>query len=255
MHAQSVSTLTGARASGLGNASSCLTDEWSVFNNVGAISKVKETTFGLSFDDRPQLKAANRLALTYVNPLKFGVIGAGLFHFGDEIYNEQIISLAFGSSIGITSLGAKINCIQYSASGFGSKRVMTLSFGALTQLTPQLCVGMYAININQPSISKSENEKLPTLLIAAIAFTPSEKIFITTEIEKDLLYKPKWKTGLEYQAHKKIFFRTGFNINADAIFFGIGFKQKKFKFDYAYCREPNSGGSQQVSTSYKFTSK
>lgn len=254
-NAQSVATLTGARANGIGNASSCLADEWSIFNNIAGLAKVKETTLGFSCDARPQLKAANRIALTYVNPIKFGVVGFGLFHFGDPGYNEQVASFAFSNTFGITSLGVKANYIQYNAEGFGARRVLSLSLGALTQLTPQLCIGIYALNINKPKISDSENERIPALLIAGLGFTPSEKILITTEIEKDLLYKPKWKTGLEYQAHKKIFFRTGFTINSDAIYFGLGFQPKKLKLDYAYGYNPNTGGSHQASVAYKFASK
>lgn len=251
-HSQSAATLIGARANGVGNASTCLKDEWSIFNNVGALSKVKETTLGFTCDSRPQLKAGNRAALVYASPTRFGVAGIGLLSFGDQLYNEQIASVAFSNAFGITSLGAKVNCIQYSVEGFGSKRVVSVSLGALTQLTPQLCIGIYAVNINQPKISNSENERLPAKLMAGLGFTASDKILLTTEIEKDLLYTPKWKTGIEYRASKKIFFRTGFSVNTDAIFFGLGFQPKKFKLDYAYGYEPNSGGSHQASVSYKF---
>ncbi len=253
--AQSASTILGARANGIGNGSSCLKDEWSIFNNVGGLAQVKESTVGVTCDARPQLKGSNRMGLVYANPLKFGVVGIGLFHFGDQLYNEQIASLAFGNTFGITSLGAKVSCIQYSAEGFGIKRVASVTVGALTQLTPQLCIGVYAVNITQPKISDSENERLPALFIGGVGFTPSEKILITSEIEKNLLYKPKWKTGLEYQAHKKIFFRAGFNVNPDAIFLGLGFHPKKFKLDYAYSYQPNAGGNHQASVSYKFASR
>ena len=41
-HAQSVSTLVGARAAGMGYASSVLVDETALFNNVGAMAENKK---------------------------------------------------------------------------------------------------------------------------------------------------------------------------------------------------------------------
>jgi hypothetical protein len=83
-------------------------------------------------------------------------------------------------------------------------------------------------------------------LVAGISFKPTDKVFIATEIEKDLEYDPIWKMGLEYKFHEKFCARTGYNLNPNAAFFGLGFKTKKFAIDYAlatqYILKPQSPG-------------
>jgi len=255
LEAQSVSTLIGARANGIGYASSCVTDEWSIFNNIGGLGKVKGTTAGFSYDARTTLRSANRMATVLAVPMKLGVVGAGVFRFGDDLYSEQILSTGFSNTFGIASLGIKLNYIQYRIQGFGSKGVPSISFGGVTQLTRQLSIGVHIINLNQPQISELNDQRIPTLLIAGIAFKPDDKVFLTTEIEKDLDYNAIWKAGLEYVAHKKVSFRTGFNLHPSAGFFGIGLKPKNFLVDYAFQYDPNLGGSHQASVGYKLYAK
>jgi len=251
-HAQSSSTLMGARASSMGYASSCLDDEWSILNNIGGLSKVNAATAAFTYDAQPSFKPFNKAAAVFAVPLKFGVAGLGVYRFGDNIYNEQILTAGFASTFGLASLGLKLNYVQYNAEGFGRKGVLSFSLGGIAELTPQLSVGAHIININQPKISDVDDERLPTILIAGISFKLSHKTFVTLEVEKDVDYKPTWKTGLEYQVHKKFIFRTGVNIHPNAGFFGLGFKPKKFSLDYAYHYRPDLGARHQATVGYKF---
>ena len=252
-NAQSSSTLIGARANSVGYASSCLEDEWSIFNNIAGLANVEKVSAAFAYDAQPSFKPFNRAAAVCAVPLKFGVAGVGVFRFGDKLYNEQILTAGFSNTFGLASLGLKVNYIQYNAEGFGRKGVLSLSFGGIAKLTEKILIGAHIININQPKISASENEKLPTVLITGILFKLSPKTFITTELEKDLEYPVLWKTGFEYQVHKKFIFRTGFNINPHAGFFGLGFRPKKFKLDYTYQNSFSIGTRHQASVAYIFS--
>jgi hypothetical protein len=256
VRAQSVPTTIGARASGIGNTSTITADEWSMFNNVGSLSKTTSTVAGFSYESRPYLSGANRMAFVFAKPLKIGVAGIGLFRFGDAIYNEQIISTGYSNSFGLASLGLKINYIQYCASGFGSKSLLTISAGGLAQLTPIISVGVHITNLNQQKISDdSDKEYIPTTLTAGVGIKASDKVLIITEIEKDLSYSPIVKFGMEYRVHKKVAFRTGFNTNPSSGFFGMGFKASKFLIDYSFRYEPNLGGSHQATIGYIINTK
>jgi hypothetical protein len=98
----------------------------------------------------------------------------------------------------------------------------------------------------------SESEKLPTKLLAGIGFNPIEKIFITTEIEKDLDYDAVWKAGIEYKFHSKFSVRTGYNVNPDQLFFGLGFTTKRFILDYAVQYNALLSLAHQASIRYQF---
>lgn len=182
--------------------------------------------------------------------MPIGVITGGIYRFGDDLYNEHLISAGFASKFGLASLGAQVNYVQYSATGFGTKGVVTVNLGGIAELTPHLVIGAYVINLNQPEISSEE--KLPTKLVAGLGFKPIEKVFIALEIEKDLDFDPTWKTGIEYAFHKKFSARTGFNLHPNTGFFGLGFKTKKFLIDYAIQYNVQLGISHQATIGYQF---
>jgi hypothetical protein len=253
--AQSTSTLMGARQLGMANASSVTADEWSLWNNVGGIGKVKERAVAVAYEATPTLVGANRKALVATNPFGFGTLAVGAFRFGDNVYSEQLISIGFGNQVGITALGAKANIVQYRAEGFGTRTALSFDFGGITQITPLISIGAYITNLTQSSFSGSDNYRLPTRLTVGLGLKPTEKIFIATELEKDLDFKPTWRTGIEYTALKNFFIRTGFNFNPQNIYFGLGGKKKNITFDYALRYHQLLGTSHQISAAYFLTSK
>lgn len=252
-NSQSASTLLGARANGIGYATSTLFDTWNVFGNIAGTSKLKNLSVACTYDAHPSLAGANRTAAALIIPTTTGAISAGAFRFGDDLYNEQILTAGFSNQFGLAALGTQVNYIQYRTEGFGSKSVLTVNFGGIAELTPHISVGAYIQNINQPELN--EIEKLPTKLVAGIGLKPTEKVFIATEIEKDIEYAATWKTGLEYKFNKKFSARTGYNINPNAAFFGLGFISKHISIDYALQHSSSLSLSHQASIAYQLKSK
>lgn len=252
---QSISTSMGGRAAGMGFASSALSDEWSLFNNPGSLGQQNQITAAAAYEIRPDLLTTNRLVFNFQTPLKWGALAAGVFRFGDDLYNEQIISAGYGNKLGIATLGLKVSYVQYRAEGFQTTGAVSLDFGGLVKLTDHLLVGAYITNLTQSSYhTEGGYENLPTRLTAGITYTPSKSLLITTELDKDIDYEAIWRTGLEYSYKEKIFFRTGFNLNPQAAFAGLGGRTKKIKADYAITFNPYSGMAHHVSVNY-FVSK
>ncbi len=244
----------GARAQSLGFTSSCLTDTWSIFNNIGGLAGTNQTTAAFTYQARPCLSAFNSMAAVIATPLSYGVAGAGIFRFGDDLYNEQIITAGYSNTFGLASLGIKASYIQYNVQGYGRKAVWSVSAGGIAHLTPLFSVGAYIVNLNQPTLAE-DGEKLPTRLVAGITFMPTDKVLIAAEIQKDLEYIPTWKAGFEYTPYKKIAFRTGVTLQPSAGYLGIGFKPGKFILDYAFSHTTNVGASHQATVSYRLTGK
>jgi hypothetical protein len=242
----------GARSSGLSHASSCLKDEWSLFNNVAGLADLKKTAASFTYDTQPGFAPFNKMASVFSMPISPGVAAVGFFRFGDELYNEQVLTIGFANTYGLASLGVKVNYIQYTASGFGSKGVFSVSFGGIAKVAEKISVGAHVININQPDISKNENEKLPTILVLGIGAQITTQAFFATELEKDLDHPLKWKTGIEYKPFKNFAARTGFSINPGMLFFGFGFHKTKFSLDYAYQHNFVIGSRHQATVGYFF---
>jgi hypothetical protein len=253
-HAQSVNTLMGARSSGLAQASTTLKDEWSLFNNVGTLAKVEKLSTAFAYEVRPSLQGTNRMAAILNAPFKFGTFGIGLFRFGDDLYSEQLVSAGFSNQFGIASLGVKVNYIQYRAEGFGTKTAWSINFGGLAQITEKIAIGAYITNLNQPKLSVQNDERIPTSLTAGIGFKPTNKILLLAEVVKDLEYDPTMKAALEYTIHKKVFVRTGFNLQPDVGYFGLGFLSQQLRLDYSIAYSSTIRFTHQASAIY-FISK
>jgi hypothetical protein len=250
---QSSSTLLGARSMGMGFSSSTLADEWSLFNNVAGLGKTRNASSNFTYEIRPALPGANRLAASLLMPTKLTAIGVGIFRFGDDIYSENLVCLGLGNTIGNTSLGVRTSYIQYRAEGFGTSAALSLDFGGISQLTPQISVGAYITNLTQSKLSDTDNQRLPTKLVVGLGFKPSDKIFLITDIEKDLEYKATWHGGFEYAVYKKIFFRTGFCMNPNSANVGLGGQKKNLKVDYALAFNQWTGPAHQASVVYLFS--
>jgi hypothetical protein len=245
----------GARNGGLAYASACSDDQWGLFNNVAGIANAKSLSAAFAYEAVPSFRSFDRMAATVVIPSKFVVAGAGFFRFGDDLYNEQILTVGFANTFGIASLGIKGNYVQYSIEGFGSRGFATVSVGGIARFTKHLSIGAHILNINPPKLSRHSDESLPTKLTIGIAVKPSDKLLMTTELEKDLSFALKWKTGIEYAVNKKFWARTGYIFQPQHIFFGVGFKAKKIQIDYCLQITNVVGTGHQVSVAYQIKTR
>jgi hypothetical protein len=250
--AQSASQQMGARAHGMAFASGCLTDIWSLHNNVAGLAKTDRASAAFAYHAVPSFRFFDRMAAVFAAPIKSGAVAAGVFRFGDDLYSEQILSLGFANTFGLAALGLRADYMQYRAEGMATTAAFTVSFGGIATITNDLTFGAHIAHINQPIINELTEERIPTILTAAVACKLSQKLLLTNEIEKDVAHTPVWKSGLEYKIVKKVALRTGFNLNPQSGFFGIGFNSRRLDFDYALQLNDALGASHQASVIYQF---
>ncbi len=230
--AQSVYPAIGARAHAMGYSATCSRDGWSVFNNPAGLADFNAVETGVGAERIPGFSSFDRISAFAVVPLKLGATAFGAYRFGDDLYNEQLITFGYANCFGLASLGAAFRYIRLNTEGFGGKSVASVSAGGIAELTPWLLVGAKITNIVQPELG--EGERLPTMMSAAIAVRYSSKFVATLEIEKDLDYEPVVKAGTEYVFNKKFAIRSGFNLNPAAVFGGFGISRSRFNVDYAF---------------------
>ncbi len=216
----------------MGYSATCSRDGWSIFNNPAGLAGITATEAGVGFERIAGFPSFDRLGAFAVLPWKIGATAIGASRFGDDLYNEQLITFGYANRFGLASLGAAIRYIRFHTEGFGGKSVASVSAGGIAEITPWLLAGARITNIIQPELA--EGERLPTLMSAAIAITHRKKFLATLEIEKDLDYEPVIKAGTEYVFHKKFAVRSGFNLNPAAVFGGFGITRSRFTIDYAF---------------------
>lgn len=246
---QSVPPPLGARATGIGQIGSVIADEGSLFGNSGALGRLEASSVFFSCLVRPSIPGANQAAASISLLSRFGVAGIGVASFGDEVYSEQTATAGFANKLGLASLGISASLIQFRAGGHETRNALSINCGGIARITNKIVVGAYIVNINQAVIAPEE--RLPVRLIAGIGFYPEEHVLIAAEVEKHIDFTPTWKGGLEYVIRKKIFFRTGFNINPNSAHGGIGVKWRRLRIDFSTSFNRALGGVYQASAVWR----
>ncbi len=244
----------GARAAALGNASVTLPDLWALHNNIAGISDLMQPQAGAYAENRFGVRAFTTVALLGVYPTKkYGVYGLSLSRFGDELYNRQHVGIGAAHKLGQFSVGAKVDVWQVSVQGYGSRKAVTLAIGGQAKIVPGLYFGAHAYNINQAKLTAFEDERLPTVMKVGLGYTPSKKLLLLAETEKNIDHDATFKAGIEYQLlPDKFILRTGFQTLTNTLNFGAGFVARQFIVDYAFGNTTHLGNSHHLSVSYSF---
>lgn len=252
---QNGSVQIGAKPAGLGYSYAAISDSWAIFYNPAGLSKIDETEVLFSFENKFNIEGLNTLGSAFITTWDIGSLGLSLFRFGDDIYNEQLISFSYANTFGITSLGIRINYFQYFSEITENRHALSIDFGGITTLNDQLNFGAYIKNINQAKISGESDQNIPVILNAGFSYQPTNQLKINAEIEKDIDFDPGARIGLEYTFLKRLKVRSGVLTYPYTNYFGLGFNTTKLNIDYSITLNGTLGLSHQASISYQLRKK
>jgi hypothetical protein len=245
---QNVLLGNGARNEGLARTCALANDEWSLWRNPAGLKSLSSLSLAFSARQPQWMPASNQLAMV-VMPIRSTALSAGVGRFGDDIYNEHLVSLGAAHQVGITSVGLRADMFQLHIEGEDIRRTVGISLGVITDITPRLKLGASARNINLPSWA--EGQPLPVLINAGLMYTPTPSFSFIAEIEKNTGHDPTIKAALEYSMRDKFFARTGYNLFPNAAFAGLGMRTWKLGFDYALCFGSPPGNAHVLSVSFR----
>ena len=237
----------------LGGVSSPLSNSWSIFNNPGGLASHSkfDAVFGYQtiFDFAP----FNTVSAGINYNAEFGTTSLGFYRFGDNLFNSTMASLGFGRKIGIISLGAKVNYLQYNIDGFGSKGLAVFEMGAIGEITPKFNFGMHVYNFTQSVISEDTGEKVPVLVRLSAHYKLTPQVNIYAEGEKDIDEAADLRLGLAYRVIKELELRTGFSTETNRMTFGAGIDISRFTVDYAIKANETISATHNFGLTYRFT--
>ena len=200
----------GPKALGMGGVSAVNADVWGVLNNPGGIADAEALAAFVSYRTIFDFAPFNTVSAGVVAPTDLGTAGLGVFRFGDELFNTQMLSISIARKIGIMQLGIKASYLQLNIEGFGSRGVFVADIGGIATLTPELSFGAHIYNFSQSALSAETRERVPTVIRLALSYTPTEAFIFSIEGEKDVDLDPDIKLGLQYQLIESLYLRTGF---------------------------------------------
>ncbi|GAA4028916.1 hypothetical protein GCM10022409_11280 [Hymenobacter glaciei] len=271
----------GARAAALSNASVAIGgDVWSMGNNVAGLGEVQRPTVGFYGENRYFSAGLNVAALNLALPVgrqpaatadaaavmpgaeggsnvpaprpwaRLGVVGLEAQRFGGQLYNETRVGLGYGYRFGQISLGARVDVLQVSIEGLGSRRVAMGTLGGQIEVLPRrLSFGAALYNISQTKLASYQDERVPTILKAGLAYRPGTQVLLLVEAEKDVERDANFKVGLEYRPVPVLAARLGLASLTEQASAGIGVLAGAFQIDYAATFQQALGFSQHLSVS------
>ena len=258
----------GARAIALGNASTILANEvWATTNNAAGLGTITKPTVGIYFENRYLIQSLNVAAVSIALPLgevepasaslparaSRGVLGFEAQRFGGVLYNEIRVGAAYGYRLGVINVGGRLDMLQVSLQDLGSRRAATVSLGGQADVLPQrLSFGMYLYNISQNKLADYQDERVPTVLRAGLAYHASKQVLLVAEAEKDVEHEAGLKAGLEYLPTPAVAIRLGYTSLSQQATGGVGMRAGNFQFDYAAGWHSALGLSQYFSVNWQW---
>lgn len=249
-------TPAGTKSTSLGNQVSNTTDVFSAQNNPAGLGFVKDFGFGLFSERRFLVSGLDLMNASIALPTKTGTFGISANFFGRKEYNEKMMGLSFGKAFGKKfSTGLKFNYLNYAIQEYGQRNLFTFDVGFQYLSNKKVLIGAHLFNPTPIELEKVYGEKIATIMRLGLAYMPVKKLTLLGEIEKDLVFQPNIKFGIEYQIAEKFFLRGGFNSYPLRGTFGFGVHLKQFNLDAGGNYHSFLGITPQLSLSYAFKKK
>lgn len=258
----------GGRAQALGNAAATLSGEvWAGANNAAGLGSLTRPTAGAYLENRYLITSLNVAAAAVALPLgvvepaasglparaSHGVLGLGAQRFGGVLYNETRLGAAYGYRLGVVSIGGRLDMLQVSFQDLGSRRALVASLGGQADILPQrLTLGVHLYNLTQARLANYQDERVPTVLRAGLAYRPGKQVLLLAEAEKDVEHAAGLKAGVEYLPVPAVAVRLGYTSLSQQATGGVGLRAGDFQFDYAAGWHSALGLSQYFSVAWQW---
>jgi hypothetical protein len=244
----------GSRSHSLGNASVAIDDIWAYHHNPANLVSVKKLGFGLSYENRFLLKELQSQGFVVALPLKVGVISFGLQSFGFKNFRTNRLGVGYSMKLAeFLSCGVQLNYHQVRLTdAYGRKDALTAELGLKANITDNWKVAFSVFNLTRTKISEFGEDRLTTLMRLGTQYTFSEKVMLVAELEKNIEFPVRFKTGIEYSPIRKLFLRGGFATQPIELSAGLGYQFKEqFQLDIGSAYHQILGWSPNFSFTYQ----
>lgn len=215
----------GARAAGFGNSSVSLQGINAVFTNQAGLTSVEKLSALAFVGQRYFISELKDFRFGAALPTRSGTFGISAGQFGMEEFKQQKIGFSYARRmLENLSFGAQFDYVNLRIAEYGSRGVLTFEAGLLIQISRQLMAGTHLFSPAKVELAKGES--LPTIYRFGFSYLPSEKVVLSLELEKEISFPLRFKSGFEYRAASSIYLRGGINISPNVATMGLGYTLK-----------------------------
>lgn len=246
-----IPSAVGAEGLAMGGTRTLSQDVSAVFGNQAGLAFIDQTSLTVFGENRFAIANINQFSVGGVLPLKSGAIGIVLQYFGFESYNEQKIGVAYARKLfDKIALSVQLDVLNLRVPFYGNQVNVTTEVGLQLPLNDKLLIGVHTFT--PFTIAITEEDFVPTILAAGIAYQPSKKLRLIAEVEKDIDYPVDFKFGIDYQLLKILALRVGVNTYPVQNSFGIGLNLNNLQIDVATVYHQVLGVTTGFSVGYTF---
>ena len=241
----------GSRGAAMGDASVTFNDINAAYSNPAGVASLELISANAFAERRFNLDAVSIYSAAVCLPTKSGNWGLKMRQQGFSELNEQQFSLIYARKLMPNfQIGGGFSTRFVRAPSYPSTFAYTFEFGVQAQMLKTLRLGVYTYNPIQ--IKHRGNESLASLIKVGLQYSPSEKVNLCVEVEKDVALSATFKTGLEYLVAKNLWLRAGYKFNPSVYSFGVGYAvNKRILIDFAATQHQQLGFSPSISFVYK----
>lgn len=252
-----LSGIAGARSNALGKNSVSLSDFWSIQNNPAGMANYHYLSVGISYENRFLMKELSSYNAALVVPVQIGTFGLSFSRFGFENFNENKLGLAYARTFSpFLKMGLKLDYLLFKFSDeYAKRRTATFELGFQSDITNDLCVGVYIFNPINVKLKTIHNEQVPILFRFGLSYIITKDFLATTEVEYNSDSNLDYRFGLEYNTLKEFYIRIGVNTTPATAGIGVGYTLNRVIIDVSATMNQYTGISFQSSLIFKIKEK
>ena len=248
-----LSGIAGSRSNAMGNFSVALHDFWSIQNNPAGMAEFRTISVGFSYENRFFMKELSFYNGAFLLPVKFGTFGLSFSRFGFENYNENKFGLAFARSFGpYLKMGLKLDYLLFNFNDdYEKQKSATFELGLQSNITDDLCVGVYVFNPHAAKLKTLHYIRLPVVFRFGFSYKVTKDFLACAEAEYNSDKNLDYRFGLEYNALKEFYIRIGVHTSPATATFGVGYTMHRVTIDVSVSMNQFTGVTFQSSLIFK----
>ncbi len=216
----------------MGGSSILQTNAYAALANQAGLAYVTQPSAVLAVVRPYDLAELSQMAAAAVMPSALGSFGLQLHYAGYEAFNEKRVGLAYARPLLNTlAIGVQIDYWNTFIQDYGSTHLVSGQIGILFAISDLLRMAAHVAN-PYPIQRGFGEERIATELRLAADFRPGEKVWLMTEVEKNIYAPPRLRTGLEFSPLSWIVFRGGIATQPFVWGFGTGFIMQYVSVDF-----------------------
>lgn len=242
--AQVATTPSGHLYASLPTYSKQFKDAFSFRSNAASLAGVEQFSAGLYAERRFMLQELSSYSFAAAIPVKSGNFGFRGDRYGGQDYNETVLGLAYGRSLGErVDVGLQFNYLSMNASGYGAASTILFDAGVVLQLTETFQTGVAVHNPVGMKIGKTEEERLPSMYSFGLGYDLSPQFFMGAEVQKVEDQPVTVNAGFHYAFTEKLLARGGISSATSSYYLGFGVLLKNLRVDLTATIHPYLGST------------